>query len=690
MKVRFWKKDDFKITATSNKILIEGTRDNLRVVANRILPNDIARQYDVKAPLSYLQPLPASEIPPGSGLAYKFSPYSQWYTKLYGVVPNADLTKYRMMLRTLPDVAARIEKRVTRAVGKGFSIKCEDEQGSEAAAWLEKWCKDVKLKQRLISSGSDALSYGNGMLELVWAKMSSTQIVIEPTVTNPKGEQVRGAELEKTVRGPMRPWVEEDAICPQCNEHTLYGIRYVDNYTFYGDTKSFVSWVCRNPGCSKDDGKTIDPFRSALTNEAMQEQLGKVTGEYFKGQVIGPSTDPVKQIDYKEPAANSTPEENAGEASAPNTIVNVKDLDPLYIRPRADAYGNIFGYYQWITYPPVLLAPSMVIHYRWNPRSWGYETIYGTSILMPLVKYWDMRNRWEDDNATWTHTYGKPMLDVAAGTPEQPYSGPEMDLLAIAYSKRQPGSDALHKGNITIKPLQSPLGGGSTAAITMWVTYLLDQFHEALGVPEELMAQSGGSGSSGRSTATVKMEDFIVTTEVFQEMLAEPFENEVFPALLEAQGFTDTVTRKKSVATKKEKVTQPVRICDLQYKIVWKPVFEEDPNTKSQRIVDYRKVGLMSPNEASSEIAGLEPIREGDPRYDPALDDRMTPIPAPGSLRAEGDVGTPPTTSEQPTTGPNKLAPTKLTEPHGLDRGPFHAERILAAKARHPEFFRDR
>lgn len=699
VRLAFWRKpDDFKIVAKPNEIRITGNSQSLRAVANRILPNEIARQYDTPAPLSYTQPLPADQIPPGSGLAYKFSPYSQFYTKLYGVIPNADMTKYRQLLRNLPDVAARIEKRVTRAIGKKFTIKCEDPVGSEAAAFLEQWCKDVKLNDRLISSGTDALAYGNGYLELAWGDMQTTQITIQPTVTDPLTQKaVRGKETKAIVRGPMRAWVEETTICPRCHENTLYGIRYLDDYTFYGDVKAFASYVCRNPECSPDGGKTINPYRSALTNDQMQEQLAEVTSQFFRAQQeLQPGIPPTPPtIDYKKRVTPIPSETTGDESKKPNTIVNVKDLDPIYMRPRADAFGNIFGYYQWISYPPVLLDPSMIIHFRWNPRSWGYETIFGTSILMPLIKYADMRSQWENDMATWVHTYGKPMLDVSAGTAEQPYSGPEMDILIQAYRQRTAGSDAVHKGNITIKPMQAAIGGGSNAAITAWVDYLLGQFHESLGVPEELMA-SEAHGATGRSTATVKMEDFIVTTEIFQAMLAAPFEDQVFPALLEANGYTSMVTTKAKKQGKE--ITKQVRICDLKYMIIWKPVFEEDPNTRSQRINDFRKAGVISQNEARSQIPDTEPILEGDKRYKPEYDDISTPIPAPGTLRAEGeptlgaDVGTPPTKPEQPTTGPNKLAPDNLTTPHGLDRGPFHAgsnaERIEAARRAHPDFFR--
>ena len=119
-----------------------------RWISNRILPAELAKQYDVPFPVGYREPFPY-ETPPGSGLAYKFSPYAQFYTKVYGVLPNADLTKYRLMYRGQPDVKARIDKRVNLAVGKGFSIECDDPAGDEAAQYLEKWAKDVHLKERM-------------------------------------------------------------------------------------------------------------------------------------------------------------------------------------------------------------------------------------------------------------------------------------------------------------------------------------------------------------------------------------------------------------------------------------------------------------------------------------------------------------------------------------------------------------
>src|SRR5208283_6032280 len=83
-----------------------------RFLANRLLPDQIRAKYDIEPPLSFIQPIPGTKVPPGSGLAYVFSPYQEYFTKLYGVVQIADLTKYRLMYRSQPDVMARINKRI--------------------------------------------------------------------------------------------------------------------------------------------------------------------------------------------------------------------------------------------------------------------------------------------------------------------------------------------------------------------------------------------------------------------------------------------------------------------------------------------------------------------------------------------------------------------------------------------------
>jgi len=54
-------------------------------------------------------------------------------------------------------------------------------------------------------------------------------------------------------------------------------------------------------------------------------------------------------------------------------LVWMKPLDPLYMRVRADAYGNVYGYLQFMSAPPVAYTPEKMAHFRYSPKSWQYE-----------------------------------------------------------------------------------------------------------------------------------------------------------------------------------------------------------------------------------------------------------------------------------------------------------------------------
>ena len=58
-------------------------------------------------------------------------------------------------------------------------------------------------------------------------------------------------------------------------------------------------------------------------------------------------------------------------------IAGLKPLDPTYMRARRDAYGAVFGYIQWMAYPPVLLDTDVCIQFKNNPNSQGYESEIG-------------------------------------------------------------------------------------------------------------------------------------------------------------------------------------------------------------------------------------------------------------------------------------------------------------------------
>jgi intein/homing endonuclease len=55
----------------------------------------------------------------------------------------------------------------------------------------------------------------------------------------------------------------------------------------------------------------------------------------------------------------------------------IKPLDPLWMRVRRDSYGNVFGYLQYLSTPPVAFTNDKTIHIRFNPKSWWVENAYG-------------------------------------------------------------------------------------------------------------------------------------------------------------------------------------------------------------------------------------------------------------------------------------------------------------------------
>lgn len=657
------KSTDFKITATANSIRFQGNPEQMRFAASRLLPPDLARQYDIEPPLAFTQPIPGSKIPPGSGMAYVFSPYQEYYTKLYGAIQIADLTKYRLMYRSQPDVMARINKRVLLAIGKGFSVTCDKPEGAEAAKFLKKWCDILDLQSKMWFIAIDMLVYGNAFLEIIWNEMQTTQIELDPV----KAERTDSAERFSM---PKRPWVEETAICPACHDRTLYMIRYMDHYTFYGDVKAAAAWKCTNPVCGitelTENLNEVKPYEGTKDGKMLEEILDARLNAQDASPLINPQAGQPNLFSYdrKDQSSDTVKIEKRGPREQPLTnesgevispaatvIVNLKGIDPIYMRARADSFGNIFGYYQWLNYPPVLIPPESILHFKWNEQTWGYETIYGTAILMPLVRYWDMRTVFENDAAAWFHTFAKPMIHVQGGTPENPYSNNEMTQLSQMIAKQKSGSSLVTKGNVNVNMLGSAVGGRSTQFISDWLNYLNTRFKEILGVPDALMGQSGAGGSN-RSTVTVGLEDLITETEMLQGKISRPFENQIFPALLRVNGFA--------------------AVADLPYHILFKAVFEEDPNTRSARLVQYRNSSLISINEARKQIPDITSIAKDADGYKPELDDVLYVPPKPAmQMGAGGPPGAP--------GGAGDLSPTNLTEPQGVaETGNVKAQRLQA------------
>lgn len=447
----------------------------------KILTDDERERYDVDIPVSWRkQPLQwltgqRKGLPAGSGAGLVQSPYADLYTKVYGVVPIADLPKYRQMYRNFPDVQQAIEMQVNLALGKGFVI---EHKNKKVADYLEDVLYDINAQEAIPTMGRDMLTYGNSFTEVCW---DETEEVTE------KLYDINGSIYTK-------------------DEIQKYNV-------------------------------STNGIKAAVTDEGKELYASK-----FKKKEI-------------------------------SSLVGLKPLDPVYMRVRRDSWGNVFGYVQWMAFPPTLIDPQSCIHNKHRPTSTGYESAYGVSLLMSMVKNTDLLTYFENDAAVWTHYKAVPPLTIKGGTVEKPYSSDQMKELMKLLKSRSASSMIFVKGDVTIEEMKTV---ASDLHLDWWIEYLLLKRNQALGVPSFLMGQRE---IGGRSTAQVLVQDFITRLQVLQGFVSRPIEQFLFRPLIDEK-FGKTVPNAR---------------------IVWKPIVEESSDMRTQRLVQLLQAGALSINEVRVE-----------------------------------------------------------------------------------------
>ena len=182
----------------------------------------------------------------------------------------------------------------------------------------------------------------------------------------------------------------------------------------------------------------------------------------------------------------------------------LKPLDPVHMRIRRDAYGQVLGYIQLLTFPPVVFASDEICHFKWGAKSWWYESAYGTSLLRPLLKIQALIDQLEDDMAVIVHTYAKPMLVVKAGTPERPWTDTQLQQLVEAFRDRKPATDVFVRGDVEVDVVPSLT---KDVNVTFWLDYLLRQREAVLGVPKIFLGYSEGTNRACYSEDTYVLTD---------------------------------------------------------------------------------------------------------------------------------------------------------------------------------------
>lgn len=499
----------------------------------------------------------SGQKPPESGDLLVQSPYTDWYNLTWGITPNQDMPKWRWMYRARPEIRQGIDKIVILAVGRGFTVVCEENEQIET--YVKHLIAHLKVREILQSIATDMLVYGQGYFEKVRAVKDEIQ------------------EHEKLEQQSLQVSVEAAYLTREWKSEELDDMTAERYKSWVGDMEKVDRWIAQN-------GKNI-----------------------------------IKDSDSE------------GE------LVELKPLDPLWMRMNRDSFNNILGFVQWGLAPiPQSIPMDKLVYMRWLPKSWALESAYGTSILMPVQRHVSMLIQAEEDMKVFWHQYAKPMLHVAAGTQENPYPLPALGALRTSLAMRQPNTDIVTPGDVTVEMLQS---GTRNTALTfkVYVDYLREKIYETIGIPSILMNLPD---AAVRATSDVSLQDFIGKLSMIQEIIGEQMLTQVIEPEVARHFARKTIT--------------PI-------KIVWPPILEEDRNKKIDRTIKAVGVPFMTVNEGRAE-AGLPPLK-GE-KYDRVAD---APMPGFGAQLSK------PEESEAERTGPREEEQQKRDRepeelgPTGLD-----------------------
>lgn len=285
-------------------------------------------------------------------------------------------------------------------------------------------------------------------------------------------------------------------------------------------------------------------------------------------------------------------------------IVSLKPLDSLYIRPRVDAWGNFYGFLQWLDFPPMLINNDCMLHYRHNIHSWAYEVNFGTSILMPLIRNNDLLRMFENDAAVWMHYRAVPPLVIKGGSKEHPYDPDRMKDLMARFQKRTAATTIFTKGDVEVQELK---GAAAELEVEWWLNHILRMRRAALGVPPHLLGQPAEVSATA---SEVMLADFVSRMEIYREQMSDIIINQMFMPLIKGRWGGEVV----------KKYGEP--------RMVWQPIFQEDRNTRLARVMKMVPARIYTINEARREC-GLESLEEAE--YD-------KPVPAPPQSQFGGQI----------------------------------------------------
>jgi hypothetical protein len=153
--------------------------------------------------------------------------------------------------------------------------------------------------------------------------------------------------------------------------------------------------------------------------------------------------------------------------------------------------------------------------------------------------------------AVISHLYTKPMLVVKGGTPEKPFTGPQLNELIDSFSARTVASDVFVRGDCAVEAIPSMT---RQINIKWWLDYMHEMREAVLGVPKIFMGHSEGTN---RATADTVMQEYVTRLRMIQENNSDQLETCLFKQLIRREFGED------------------VEVPSCKWRPIWEPTVQE-------------------------------------------------------------------------------------------------------------------
>jgi hypothetical protein len=277
-------------------------------------------------------------------------------------------------------------------------------------------------------------------------------------------------------------------------------------------------------------------------------------------------------------------------------ITRFKPLDPMYMRVRRDAYGTILGYVQYYVFPLVTFLADEMIHIRYMPTSWTYESIYGVSMLRPILFHQELIKNYEQTMGAIMNVFLKPMFLVrvgganTAGLPAPEVSAQQYNTVKRFFQQAQPGQSLVIRATtpVQVDPIDPPIDRMQSTAF--WLQWLHNMRTYALTVPKFFTDPAGLS----RATAQTVEKAYFTFTNSNRQSLNAQLERSVMTMVMQSLygELADEIIKEFGVP-----------------KFIWKPQKEDTLEDKAKTYLPLYASRILTKNEVRKAL-GFEPLDE--------------------------------------------------------------------------------